>query len=239
MSRKVACFAIVALFLFAPARLMAGGPPWLCLPIAGVTPDNAKQCSDLLTEKLKSKFSPHLARDKGVELREHAGQWYLTFYMGEDVALRDVDAALKGSRFSVPRDRLRLFGHVILEIDTGKSAAKELLSGLEALSHVSVDKSEHKDKALLVTVDMPYPVENNGSDGLSAGWEKFQRNDFASDQSAKSEPAATSRDLPSYSAFRDTVARHQGTLKDIRWSTDYACRPLGGVAVAADKVAAK
>jgi hypothetical protein len=237
MSRKFATFAILAIFLLAPVRLIAGGPPWLCLPVNGVSPDNEKACAELLTSKLKSKFSPHLARNNSVELRQFDGQWYFTFYMGEDVALGDVEAALKDSRFSVPRDRLRLFGHVILEIDARKSTAKELLDGLEALGHVSVGKSENTDGMLLVTLDMPYPVESNPRDLLSAGWEKFQRNDFASDQSTRSEPAATARTLPSYDVFRNIVARHRGDLKDIRWSTYHACRPQGGVVVAANKVA--
>jgi hypothetical protein len=237
MFRAIWLFVVAAVLLLWPARLIAGGPPWLCLPVDGVTADNVKECTDLLTDKLKGKFAPNRARYNNVELHNHANQWYLTFYMGEDVGLREVEAALKGSRFSVPRDRLRLFGHVILEIDAGKATDKQLLAALEALNYVSVAKSEHKDDLLLVTVDMPYPVEDNRRENLTAGWDKFERNDFASDQATKSEPAATPRTLPSYEAFRGIVAKHKASLKDIRWSTHYACRPLGGVAVASDSVA--
>jgi hypothetical protein len=237
MSRTLSLFTVAAVLLLSPARLIAGGPPWLCLPVDGVTPDNVKQCADLLGAKLKDKMSQHPGWDRGVEMRKHDNQYYLAFYMGEDVGLREVEAALAGSRFSVSRDRLRLFGHVILEIDARKATDKELLAALEALNHVSVAKSEHEDDLLVVTVDMPYPVEDNRRERLTAGWEKFHRNDFASDQATKSEPAATSRSLPSYEAMRSIVARHKATLKDVRWSTNYACRPLGGVAVASDTVA--
>jgi hypothetical protein len=237
MFRTISLFAITALFLLTPARLIAGGPPWLCLPIEGVTFDNAEECGELLTSKLARKLSPYAREYRGVELRKHLDQWYLAFYIGEDVKLREVEAALAGSRFSVPRDKLHLFGHVILEIDARKSTAKDLSANLDALDFVSVAKSEIKDGLLLVTLDMSYPVEDNRRERLSAGWEKFHRNDFASDQSTKSEPAATPGTLPGYNAFRDTLAKHKASLKDVRWSTYYACRPQGGVAVESHTVA--
>jgi hypothetical protein len=237
MFRSFSWFAIAALSLLAPARLIAGGPPWLCLPVDGVTADNAKECADLLGAKLKHKMPPHSGWDRGVELRKHADQYYMSFYMGEDVGLREVEATLKGSRFSIPCDRLRFFGHLILEIDARKATDKELLAALDALDYVSVAKSQSKDDLLLVTVDMPYPVEDHRRERLTVGWDKFQSNDFAPDRSTRSEPTATPRTLPGFEAFRGVVARHKSSLRDIRWSTHYACRPQGGVAVNADTVA--
>jgi hypothetical protein len=206
------------------------------LPIDGVTSDNLKACADLLTAKLEGKPVTHAGWNHGIKIREHSNQWYLTFYMGEDVGLREVEAALKGSRFSIPRDRLRLFGHVILEIDAKKTPQKELLAELDALDNVSITESKDKDDLILVTVDMPYPVEDGRREKLSIGWDKFRWNDFASDQSS-SDNSITSRKLPSYGAVRDVVAKHNAKLHDIRWSTNYACRPLGAVAVDSDSVA--
>lgn len=236
MLRTTSFFAVAAVLLLLPAQLLAGGPPWLCLPIDGVTSENVKACTDLLTSKLKTKLSPHVRQNRGFDLRQHSNQWYLTFYMGEDVGLGEVEAAVKGSPFSVPRDKLRLFGHVILQIDARKATPKQLLADLEALDYVSVAESKDKEDLLLVTVDMPYPVENGGRDRETVGWDKFQRNDFASDQSTKSESPTTARKLPGYNAFRDLVAKHNASLRDIRWSTNYACRPHGGVAVVPDAV---
>jgi hypothetical protein len=229
MLRTFSWFVVAAACLL-PTRLIAGGPPWLCLPIDGVTSNNVKACADLLTTKLESKISFH---DREIQIQQHSNQWYLTFYMGEHVELGDVEAALQGSGFSVPRDRLRLFGHVILKIDARTTSPKELLADLDAMNYVSVAGSDDKEDRLLVTLDMPYPMWNGGPDRRSVRWDTFQRNDFASDPSTRSESPATSRTLPSYAAIRDIVAKHKASLKDIRWSDKYACRPLGCVAVPA------
>jgi hypothetical protein len=90
---------------------------------------------------------------------------------------------------------------------------------------------------LLVTVDMPYPVEDGGPRNKTVGWDKFQRNDLLSDPATKSEAPTTARALPSFGAFRDLVAKHQVKLTDIRWSTNYACRVVGCVAAPDAKVA--
>ena len=230
MLQKLSSLAIAFLLLLLPSRLFAGGPPWLCLPIDGVTVASAKECAGLLNSKLKDKFSGDV-EERQIKVLQHADQWYLTFYMGEDVALGDVDAALQGSKFSVPRDRLRLFGHSVLEIDTRAASAKDLLADLEAASYVSVAESERRKDRFLVTLDIPYPVETDRERGV-VGWEKFRRNDLSSDQAARgSESPATPQTLPAYAALRDVVAKHKASLKDVRWDMNYACRPLGGVAV--------
>jgi len=229
MSRKPLSLAVAALFLLFPASLIAGGPPWLCLPIDGVTTANAKASAELLTTKLIDKISPHTRGGHTVEVREHSGQWYLTFHMGDNVGLGDVEAALKGTNLSIPRDRLRLFGHVILEVDAQKSTPEKLLADLDALNYTAIEKSEPKDDRLLVTIDLPYPVEDGNRERGSVAWDSFSRNDLSFDQAARSDPPATPETLPSYKAFRDVVTRHKASLKDIRWSQQYACRPLGGV----------
>jgi hypothetical protein len=159
--------------------------------------------------------------------------------MGKDIGLSEVESALKGSKFSVPRDRLRLFGHVVLEIDAGAASTERLMAEVEGLDYASVEKSEEKNGVLVVTVDMPYPVDRGSSKPESIGWDKFARSDFSSDQSTKSEPPATPRQLPAHRDFREIVSNHKGSLKDIRWDTSYACRPLGGIADADAQIAAK
>jgi hypothetical protein len=235
MCRKLSLLAAAALFLALPSRLHAGGPPWLCLPIDGLTADNSKATNDLLTAKLKDKlYSPDVFR--GVAILQHAKQPYATIFIKEDIGLRDIEAALKGSGVSVPRDRLHLFGHTILEIDSRSDSPKDLLADLAKLDYVTVAESENKDGRLLVSIDMPYPPEERRGD--SVAWEKFVRNDRSSDLSTKNEPPATRETLPGYNAIRDVVARHKATLKDIRWDTDHACRTVGCVAVPESKTVA-
>jgi hypothetical protein len=199
------------------------------LPVDGITGENAEACSKLLDSKLENKLWTRSSQLHGVKLTGRTNQWYLAFYMDKDVRLSDVQAALQGSDFSIPQDRLHLFGHVILEIEAPEASRQALLAGLEALPHVSVEESKTQENRLLVTVDMPYPA--NGKEDLeSVGWDKFQRNDFNSNQSTHPRMPATTKELPSYQTIHDVVAKHNASLKDIRWSTRYACRPLGGVA---------
>ncbi|MGI8978758.1 MAG: hypothetical protein ACR2FY_06000 [Pirellulaceae bacterium] len=229
MVQSFSRWVVIAAFLLSPARLMAGGPPFLCLPVNGVTAENVQACTKLLNSKLETKFWPHSGRPHGVKLTERTKQWYLAFYMGSDVRLSDVQSALEGSEFSIPRDRLHLFGHVILEMDARPESRQALLSGLEALSHVSVAESKTQKNLLLVTVDMPYPADGK-EDLESVGWDNFQRSDFNSNQSTHPRTPATPKELPGYEKIQDMVSKHHATLKDIRWSTHYACRPLGCVA---------
>jgi hypothetical protein len=229
MFRCISHWVLAAAFLLLPAGLMAGGPPFVCLPVDGVTSQNVQVCSKLLNSKLEDKLWTRSSLPHGVKLIERTNQWYLAFYMDKDVRLSDVLAALQGSEFSIPQDRLHLFGHAILDIDAPAASRQALLSALKSLPHVSVEESKTQDKLLLVTLDMPYPVAWK-EDLESAGWEKFQRNDFNSNQSTHSRNPATTKELPSYETIGDVVSKHNASLKDIRWSTHYACRPLGGVA---------
>src|SRR5262245_47739204 len=120
MSRKLTNLAVgivAALVLVPVAVARAGGPPYLCLPLDGVNAGNVQKCTELLDSKLAGKFFEQGNWPRGVKISERSGQWYLAFYMGSDVRLSDVTSALEGSGASVPLDKLRFFGHVILEIE--------------------------------------------------------------------------------------------------------------------------
>jgi hypothetical protein len=227
MLRTFSLFAIAVVSLLFPAKLFAGGPPWLCLPVDGMTPDNAAACTELLSLNLGDKIWSY---DRGIAIQQHSNQWYLAFYMNQSIGLGDIEAALEGSRFSIPRDRLRFFGHVILELDARTSPRQALVADLNELSLVAVTESEEKGNHLLVTVDMPYPVQDGDRDRKSVAWSTFRRNDFST---GLDRSPATSRQLPSLNAFREIAAKHKAVLEDIRWSAGYACRPLGCVAVPA------
>lgn len=225
MFRTSCGLSLVAVCLLFPGRLLAGGPPWLCLPVDGVTSSNADACTALLSAKLESKIWKH---NREIRIQRHEAQSYLSFYLEGDVSLQEIEAALKGSDFSVPRDKLRLFGHAILEIDPGKANLKELVADLEALTYVSVEQTKEREGHLFVTVDMPYP-ERNTQNRETVGWETFRWGDFSSNQAARSEPPAKPGELPGYSAFRKVVTSHKATLIDVLWSPNYACRTLGAV----------
>src|SRR5688572_30395535 len=130
MLRQLSLWTVLCLFLLVPAQALAGGPPWLCLPVEGVTPGNAAAGAELLTRKLGPWLSPHVRGERDVQLRRHGDQWRLTFYMGKDVRLSDVETALRGSGYSVPRDKLRMFGHAILEIEAPAGTEDNLVAAL-------------------------------------------------------------------------------------------------------------
>jgi hypothetical protein len=230
MCRKFLVAAALAASALLPGRLIAGGPPWLCIPVDGVTPGNATTCTELINAALGKKL---WRRDGpyggGATIRHDKEQEYLTFYMQEDVRLSEIEAALKGTEFSIPRDLLRLFGHVILEIDARQTPHKALLASLEQLDQVSVAESQSENNVFLVTAEMPYPVVRDRPKPEFIGWEKFVRNDYTSQGPRKTESATTREALPSYESFHDLVAKHDASLKDIRWSTSHACRALGCV----------
>jgi hypothetical protein len=230
MCRKLLILAAVAALPLLPGRLFAGGPPWLCIPVDGVTSGNAKACMELINTKLGNKLWQHDGPyGGGAAIHHDKDQQYLTFYMQQDVRLSEIEAALKGTEFSIPRDRLRLFGHVILEIDPGQAPHKALLASLETLDQVSVAESQAEKNLLLVTAQMPYPVVRDRPKPDFIGWEKFARNDYTSQSPSKTESPTTRDSLPSYDSFRDLVAKHDASLRDIRWSMAHACRALGCV----------
>lgn len=230
MVRRISILAVGAMCLLLSASVHAGGPPWLCVPIDGVTTENAGDCAKLLASKLGEKvFSQNEGPFRGVQIRQGKKQSYVTFYIAEDVSLRDIEEALKGSRYSIPRDRLRLFGHVVLEIDTAAASDKDFLANLDALNQVSIVGSENRNGYSLVTIDLPYPVGDRESVRQTMGWEKFQRNDLNEADSTSAKTSITANGLPKFAAIRDVLAQHKASLRDIRWSTNYACRAVGCV----------
>jgi hypothetical protein len=230
MFRKILVVAAVAVVAAVPGRLIAGGPPWLCLPIDGVTAENAKACTELIEAKLGSKLWQQAGPyGGGATIRPDGDERYLTFYMQEDITLAQIEAALDGSEFSIPRDRLRLFGHVILEIDAGETSSKDVVSALRAMSNVSIAESQRNKDRVVAIVEMPYPVVKDRPKPESIGWIKFAKNDYSSALPSGSESPISRESLPSYDSFRDVLTKHNASLKDIRWSTAHACRALGCV----------
>ena len=215
----------VLLVLSLPAAVRAGGPPWLCLPIEGVMEKTASACAELLTTKLHDKLWRD--GDLSVKVVAYEGQWYATFSMGSAVSLGEVEEALKGTKLSVAKGSLRLFGHVILEIDPQKGSAKDFVAKLDEIKEVSIAESVSKDGKLLVTVDMPYPAHDSSKERGSVGWTTFQRSDLSTDDADRSVKAAS--DLPTYDDLQKSVKSGGGVLKDLRWSDEFACRTLGGV----------
>jgi hypothetical protein len=234
MSHKSLPFA-AALSLLLSSRLLAGGPPWLCLPIEGATAKNAKACTARIEAKLGAKLFDQPKNYSGAEIHRDGDQQYLTFYMKEEVALGEIEAALKGSAFSIPRDKIKLFGHAILEIDLQKSSSKEITAALDAMDNVSIDDSAVNQGQLLATVQMPYPVVDNRPNPNDLRWETFARNDYTAADSSKSETPIAAKALPGFHAFRDLLSSQGASLKDVRWSTTHACRALGCVVVPQDE----
>ncbi len=226
MSRTLSVCVVAVASLLSPACLMAGGPPYLCLPVEGVDAQNTPACVAQLSAKLQP-----LVLASSLKFVEYAGQCYLTFHLKHDARLNEVQTALEGTGLSLQRDKLRLFGHVLLEIDAVQGSHSALLAALEALPQVSVEVSKVQDNKLVVTVDMPYPIERRTEE--TVGWNAFQRSDLNSNSATDPRGQTTARQLPTLQTLRDAVAQHNATLKDLRWSNIYACRPLGCVALPA------
>jgi len=213
----------VALFvlLFVPVHLLAGGPPRLCLPVDGVTTENADACAKRVAAALGKEVI-------NVDMRQNEGQWYLMFHFHRDrVRLADIDVALKGSPFSVARDKLRLFGDVMLEVDLRKAAADKLLADLKALKHVSVSESKREEGVLLVTLAMPQPARHGDQTG------EFGQIAFTKEILQSSEGVVVTaklHDMPTYEAMRKVVEKHEASLTGLRWEDSWACRVLGCVA---------
>jgi hypothetical protein len=231
--RKTVLLAATAAALMTPGRALAGGPPWLTVPIDGVTGENARACSELLGSKLASNQMARGQDSDGVKAYQRDGQWYMAFYFGEDVRLSEIEAALKGSSFSVPRDRIHMFGHVIVELDAKDSSAKALLADLESLRHTLVIESKSDGARLLATIAMPYPTHGDRNYSDDAGWGKFkgymEEGDVIGTRGDDDE--ATAAELPSLQTFDKVAAKHKATVKDVRWSVNFACRSVGCVAL--------
>jgi hypothetical protein len=241
MFRKCLILAAAVMFVSLQTAL-AGGPPWVAVPIDGVTAENSKACAAKLAEGLKDKIFrgefQGAEQYSGGNIGEKNGQRYAMFHMQKDVTLSDVEAALKGTGATVPHDKCRLFGHVILEVRADDAQAKQLLSDLKSLNQTWIVDSKQNDKTLTVTLETPYPFENgNRPSQQMVGWDKFQRNNFEGTPSP-ADPIVVATELPTYSSLTEIVNKNKAKLVDLRWSTQYACRAVGCVVAPDAKVAA-
>jgi hypothetical protein len=222
---------------------LAGGPPWVVIPIEGVTAENSKACAEKIAAGLKNKIFQGAEwqgadQYKGVNISEKNGQRYAMFHMEKDVTLGDVQTALKGSGASIPLDELHLFGHVILEVRADHAQSKQLLADLKSLNQTWIVDSKQNGNTLSVTLETPYPFQNGDRPSQQmVGWEKYQRNNFDGTPAA-SEPIVSAAELPTYRALREIVSKDKAELVDLRWSTQYACRAVGCVVAPEAKVAA-
>jgi hypothetical protein len=226
MRAKFSVSLATTIILMLPAPLLAGGPPRLCLPVDGVTAGTANDCAERIAGALGKR-----AEGK-VVLRENDKQWYVLFHFNcEQVTLAELDQALKGSRFSIPRDKLRLFGHVMLEVKIDPAAEQKLLADLKQVKHLTIEESKRNDGVLYVTAVMPYPAararDTEGFASRPISDERFGAE--PSDLAPRTTTPARAQDLPNYDGLRKIAEKHGGTLESIRWKC-WACRVLGGVA---------
>jgi hypothetical protein len=227
MCAKITISLAAAVFLL-PSTALAGGPPRLCLPVDGVTAATADDCAGRIANALGKRI------EGKVVVRENEKQWYVLFhYDSKRVTLDELDRALQGSAFSIPRDKLRLFGHVMLEIkiDEDSAAVQNLLADLKKVKHLTIEESKRDGGMLIVTAVMPYPAARaRDSEGFAVrpiSEERFgaEPSDFA----PRTASPVTARDLPGYHALRKIAEKHDGSLEGIRWE-GWACRMLGAVA---------
>jgi hypothetical protein len=254
MSRTVslpaAAFALVC--VLTSSHVMAGGLPRLCLPLEGVTADNADACAQRLAKSLGDEVSR-------LAVRQIDSQWYVLFsYNRDHIRLNDLDTALQGSPCSVSHDKLRLFGEVVLEIDLGKvdpakvdpakvdpakvnpgsvdpgsvdpgkASADKLLADLAAVKHVSVGEKQQKQGLLRVTLTLPQ-ARYFGRETDDFGKKPLRTETFHIEGSAAAAEGVKVGDLPSYDALRSLVQKHQARLTGLRWKC-LGCRVLGAVA---------
>jgi len=227
MSSKFTLSATAAAWLLIATHVLAGGPPMLCIPIDGVTADNAELCASRLETALGARVWRHVGRP-GLRMLQCGEQWSAVVFLEQDVALSEIETALHGSGFSVPRDRLRLFGHVTLVIES-PALPEQLKSDLGSLKYVRFSESNQEAGVVLATVDMPYPVSQVRLDRESPAWNRFQWTDFSSDPQNKLDVPATRDVLPGINDLAQVVAQHNAQLKDLRWNANWGCRPLGCV----------
>jgi hypothetical protein len=231
--RSTICLA-AAMLISLPAMAIAGGPPWLTLPIASPVAGGVEASTARLAAELGLP-----AGEGGFALHQDGKQWYLTIDLEEDATLGQIERACEASGLAVAIDSLHLFGHAIVEIDPQGANHSELLAALDAMEEVDVSEPALEGGLLRVTVDMPYPVfdRQRGQARTQCGWDTFALNDFSTSRAGSRDPIPAGL-LPSYNDFRRVVGEQGGRLEDIRFDNQFACRPLGGVAAQDDPSAA-
>lgn len=227
LSKTVAALALVLV----PAQLLAGGPAWLCVPVDGITSTNQEKCLQILGEALKASVLDFDNGHPAIQIQRHENQWYATFHPKDDVRLSEMEKSLKGTEFSIPRDRMRLFGHVILETKSPSENQAAIEKELDALEYAAVSGDKTENGAGEIIVDMPYPTEmRRSSDGVRFWGDSYQWNVLNTNTTPAAAPATTGT-LPSPKDFGKILARHDAELKDLRWSPVYHCRAIGSVTV--------
>ena len=68
MSFRLSLVTLAIVLGLMPLELLAGGPPRLCLPVDGVTADNADECAARLASALKDKLWTHPDTPTGVQI---------------------------------------------------------------------------------------------------------------------------------------------------------------------------
>ncbi len=232
-------YLAIALTLVLSARAQAGGPPRLNLPLTGVDQANAAACKELLASNLKNvEWEGNQAQWNGYNVFQRGDQWYLGFYMKDDVSLSEIEAALKGSSFAIDREHMRLFGHVTLAIKTDAANDKAIEKALAALPQASIVEMKRNEGELLATIAMPYPPVEDSNRWGGPEWKLFRTGEYEGVTAAKSDPV-DAKALPTIDAVSEAIEAHSAKLSDVRWTSYYACRPIGGVSVFEAKDAAK
>jgi hypothetical protein len=226
MFRPCVPAAATVLLVLVPVPLLAGGPARLCLPIAGLTEENTGACADLLRTGLQKKLLPDAPRDR-IAFQHHHGQGYalLSLNWNVEVRLSDVEAALAGSPFSVPRDRLRLFGPVQLHLQADRTAQPGILDDLKQWKHAELQDSQQTDEQLVITMLLP-----------ADGRRSIVPLVHGSLQANAADPTITGESLPRVVALQQLVAGHGARLNDIGWSGSWTCRVVGCVAIGEEPV---
>ena len=98
------------------------------------------------------------------------------------------------------------------------------------MANVSVAESKTSNDLVAVTVDMPYPLWARAErDPEAVSFDTFSTGDLSTEPGSRTPVPADK--LPTWTAFRDLVKQHDGTLKDIRWDDTFACRALGAISL--------
>lgn len=189
--------------LLAAAPLHAGGLPRLCLPVEGVTDANAARCAELLSTALGERRSG--GGEAAVEMRQHRGRHYALMALRREVALSEIEAALRDSDFTIPREQLLVVGMAVVETRFANGRAEAVAAALpEGLQTAA----KQDGRRLSLTIGDPHWIARDLFD----------------------QPAVDRTTTITYTALRDTLARHGASLSDIRWVPRYGCRMFGGLA---------
>lgn len=231
MARQFLLVSVAIFVLSSAIDAQAGGWPRLFLPLDGVTAGNAEDCRQLFNERLGLRLTPSKVRRNVVEVVQRNDQWYVAMYVMKNVSLSQVEEALKGSEYTLERDKLRLFGHAYLIVQAPENSRDDLLADLKNVPNVSIPSAKELDDALQITIDMPYPSTAD-SNRESFDWVDYSWGDFSSDQSRRQRDPITADGLPRFRILQQVAKMHGGTLSDITWGMPWGCRTLGCVAEA-------